>query len=112
MDSQCTSVTKLSTEEATKADKENNADIEVAISILKSGKETEVITCYELPAAKMVKTVHKDPYREEGTTYARLFAWLKANNKTIVAPIREIYLNEPNEVSEDELLIEIFAPID
>lgn len=101
-----------SAEEATKADKENNADIEVVIPILKRGKETEAITCYELPAAKMVKTLHKGPYREEGATYEKLFAWLETNNKTIVAPIREVYLNDPHEVSEDELLIEIYAPID
>ncbi|MCW4021632.1 MAG: GyrI-like domain-containing protein [Candidatus Bathyarchaeota archaeon] len=101
-----------SAEEAIKADKENNADVEVVIPILKRGRETEVITCYELPAAKMVKTLHKGPYREEDATYEKLFAWLEANNKKIVAPIREIYLNDPHEVSEDELLIEIFAPID
>ncbi|MFZ7137149.1 MAG: GyrI-like domain-containing protein [archaeon] len=101
-----------SAEKATKADKENNADVEVVIPILKRGRETEVITCYELPAAKMVKTLHKGPYREEDATYEKLFAWLEANNKKIVAPIREIYLNDPHEVSEDELLIEIYAPID
>ena len=103
---------ETSAEEATKADKENNADVEVVIPILKRGKESEVISCYELPAAKMVKTLHKGPYREEGATYEKLFAWLEANNKTIVAPIREVYLNDPHEVSEDELLIEIYAPID
>jgi len=103
---------ETSVEEATKADKENKADVEVAIPILERGKETEEMTCYELPAAKMVKTLHNGPYREEGTTYEKLFAWLKANNKTIVGPIREIYLNDPHEVSEDNLLIEIYTPID
>ncbi|MCW4015933.1 MAG: GyrI-like domain-containing protein [Candidatus Bathyarchaeota archaeon] len=99
-------------EDATKADKEGTADVEVAIPILKRGKETKEITCYKLPAAKMVKTVHKGPYREEGTTYERLFVWLEKNKKTITGPIREIYLNDPHEVSEEELLIEIYAPID
>ena len=103
---------ETSVEEATKADKENKADVEVAIPILERGKETEEMTCYELPSAKMVKALHKGPYREEGTTYEKLFAWLKANNKTIVGPIREIYLNDPHEVSEDNLLIEIYTPID
>ena len=103
---------ETSPEEAIKADNENNADVEVVIPILERGKETEVITCYELTAAKMVKTLHKGPYREEGTTYEKLFAWLKENNKNIIAPIREVYLNDPHEVSENELLIEIYAPID
>ncbi|PVX23405.1 MAG: transcriptional regulator [Candidatus Bathyarchaeum sp.] len=103
---------ETSVETATKADKEGNANVEVAIPILERGKETDEITCYELPAAKMVKTVHKGPYREEGATYEKLFAWLEENNKTITGPMREIYLNDPHAVSEDDLLIEIYAPID
>ena len=96
---------ETSVEEATRADKEGNADVEVAIPILKRGKETDEITCYELPAAKMVKTLHKGPYREEGATYEKLFAWLKKNNKTIFGPMREIYVKDPHVVSEEELLI-------
>jgi AraC family transcriptional regulator len=102
---------ELSAEEAVKADKEGNADVEVAVPIAMCGEETEEITCYELPAAKMAKIVHKGPYQEETATYEKLFAWLAKNNKTIVAPFREIYLNDPHEVSEEELLIEIYAPI-
>jgi AraC family transcriptional regulator len=103
---------EMSAEEAVKADKENNADVEVAVPIAQRGKETEEITCYELPSAKMAKIIHKGPYQEETATYEKLFAWLEKNNKTIVGPFREIYLNDPHEVSEEELLIEIYAPID
>ena len=101
-----------SAEEAMQADKENNADVEVAVPIAQRGKETEEITCYELPAAKMAKIIHKGPYQQETATYEKLFAWLEKNNKTVVAPFREIYLNDPHEVPEEELLIEIYAPID
>lgn len=99
-------------EDATKADKEGNADVDVAVPILKWGKETDDISCYELSSAKMVKTVHKCPYREEGATYEKLFAWLEKNDKTVMGPMREIYLNDPHAVSEEGLLIEIYAPID
>jgi effector-binding domain-containing protein len=100
-----------SPEEAMKADKENNADVEVAVPIAQRGKETEEITCYELPAAKMAKIVHKGPYQKETGTYLKLFAWLEKNKKPVVGPMREIYLNDPHEVPEEELLIEIYAPI-
>ena len=100
-----------SVEEAEKADKENNADVEVVVPIAQRGKETEEITCYELPAAKMAKILHKGPYQEQTATYLKLFAWLEKNNKKIVAPMREIYLNSPFEVPEKELLTEIYAPI-
>jgi effector-binding domain-containing protein len=101
-----------SAEEAVAADKAGTADVEVAVPILARGKETDQITCYELPAAKMVKTIHKGPYKEETATYMKLFAWLEQNNKTITGPMREIYLNDPHEVPEEELLVEIYAPID
>ena len=81
------------------------------VPIAQRGKETEEITCYELPAAKMAKILHKGPYREETATYLKLFAWLEKNKKPIVAPMREIYLNDPHEVPEEELLVEIYAPI-
>jgi AraC family transcriptional regulator len=102
---------ETSAEEAMKADKEGTADVEVVVPIQKRGKETNEITCYELPAAKMVKTIHKGPYQEETATYAKLFAWLEKNNMSIIGPMREIYLNDPHEVSEEDLLIEIQVPI-
>jgi len=98
-------------EDALKADKEGNAEVEVAVPILKRGKETDEITCYELPKAKMVKTFHTGPYHDEGATYEKLFAWLAKNNKTVTGPTREICLNDPHEVPQEELLIEIYAPI-
>jgi effector-binding domain-containing protein len=103
---------ETSPEEAMKADKENNADVEVVVPIAQRGKETDELTCYELPAAKMAKILHKGPYQEETATYLKLFAWLEKSKKTVVGPMREIYLNDPHEVPEEELLIEIYAPIE
>ena len=88
-------------EDATKADNEGNVDVEIAVPILKRGKEPDEISCYELPSAKMVKTIHKGPYREEGAMYEKLFVWLEKNNKTIMGSMREIYLNDPHAVSEE-----------
>jgi effector-binding domain-containing protein len=65
-----------------------------------------------LQAAKMAKILHKGPYRDQTATYLKLFAWLEKNNKKIVAPMREIYLNDRHEVPEEELLVEIYAPIE
>jgi AraC family transcriptional regulator len=103
---------ETSAEEAVRADRECNADVEVLVPILKRGKETEEISCYELPGAKMAKIMHKGPYQEETATYEKLFAWLEKNNKAVMGPMREIYLNDPLEVAQEELLVEIYAPID
>ena len=60
----------------------------------------------------MARIVHKGPYEECGPTYEKLFAWIKENNKKIVGPTREVYLNDPKDVSPEEILTEILAPIE
>jgi len=60
----------------------------------------------------MAKIMHKGPYQEETATYEKLFAWLEKNNKAVMGPMREIYLNDPHEVAQEELLVEIYVPIE
>ena len=99
-------------EEAMKADQEGNADVEVAVPISNTIEETDELKCYELSGGKMAKIIHKGPYQECGPTYDKLYAWLEQNEKRIMGPIREIYLNDPRKVSPEELLTEIYAPIE
>jgi effector-binding domain-containing protein len=101
-----------SVEEARKADQEGNADVEVAVPIAEEVDGTDEIKCYELPGGKMARIVHKGPYEECESAYETLFAWLGENGKTLVGPIREVYLNDPNEVPPAEILTEIYAPIE
>jgi AraC family transcriptional regulator len=99
-------------EEAMKAHKENNADVEVVVPIAMRGRETDEITCYELPAAKMAKICHEGPYEDETTTHKRLVDWLEQNKKTVTGPMREICLIDPHKRGKKEMRIEIYAPID
>lgn len=101
-------------EDAQKADTGENADIEVAFPIsefveINGDEETRV---YELPGGKMAKIVHKGPYEECTRTYEKLFSWITENGKRISGPIREVYLNDPGEVQPEEILTEIYAPLD
>ncbi|HWQ48967.1 MAG TPA: GyrI-like domain-containing protein [Methanosarcina sp.] len=101
-------------EEAQKADIEENADIEVVFPISEfiETAEDEEIRVYELPGGKMAKIVHKGPYEECTLTYEKLFSWIAENGKRIVGPVREVYLNDPREVQPEEILTEIYAPLD
>jgi effector-binding domain-containing protein len=94
-----------------KADQEGKADIEIAFPILQEIEETEEIKCYELQGGTMAKIIHKGPYEKCAPTYEKLFLWIEQNGKTITGPIREIYLNDPQEVGIKEALTEIYAPI-
>jgi len=99
-------------EEVKKADEEGNADVEVVVPIASEIEGTDEIKCYELPGGTMAKIIHKGPYEACEPTYQKLYAWLEENNKKITGPIREVYLNDPREVTPEETLTEIYAPID
>ncbi|MFA5363571.1 MAG: GyrI-like domain-containing protein [Candidatus Bathyarchaeia archaeon] len=103
---------EMSPQEAQKADSQGTADVEVVVPVAQRGKETKEIKCYELAGGKMAKILHKGPYEAETATYQKLMQWLEENNKTVTGPMREIYLNDPREVSPQDLLIEIYAPIE
>jgi effector-binding domain-containing protein len=105
---------EISIEEVQKAEKDGNADIEVAVPISGSSGITgdQEIKEYELPGGRMAKIVHKGPYEACGPTYEKLFTWIAEKGKRITGPIREVYLNDPREVPPEEILTEIYAPLD
>ncbi len=103
---------EVTAEKVKEADKNGTANVEVAAPIANKIPETDEIACYTLPGGKMAKTVHKGPYQDCEQTYEKLVKWLDENGKKITGPIREVYLNDPREVGEEETLTEIYAPID
>lgn len=99
-------------EEAHMADQEGNADLEVAIPVEGEVEDTEEVKYYELPGSTMAKVTHKGPYEECGAAYEKLFAWLAANGRNVIGPTREVYLNDPRQVPPEEILTEIYVPVD
>jgi effector-binding domain-containing protein len=103
---------EMTIEDVKKADEEGNADIEVVVPISAPIKESDEVKCYELPGGTMAKIIHKGPYEACEPTYLKLYAWIEENNKKITGPTREAYLNDPKEVTPEETLTEIYAPIE
>ncbi|MBE9513679.1 MAG: GyrI-like domain-containing protein [Chloroflexi bacterium] len=103
---------EMGAEEAMKADKEGTADVEVAVPVSGRVEGSDEVSCYELAGGKMAKTVHKGPYQDCGPIYENLFAWLAENGKEIAGPTREVYLNDPNEVPQAEILTDMYVPIE
>ncbi|KGK99679.1 MerR family transcriptional regulator [Methanococcoides methylutens] len=92
--------------------KENDADIEVSLPISGNlGLETPSITLKTLPAIKAVSVIHKGPYQEVDVAYSRIFEYMAENGMEQAGPSRALYLNDPNDVSEEELLTEVQVPI-
>ena len=103
---------ETSVEEAEKANHQGTADVEIAVPVDRATEDTDEIRCYELPGGTMAKVVHKGRYEACTATYEKLFAWIGENGKRIIGRIREAYLNDPRETPPEELLTEVYAPIE
>jgi AraC family transcriptional regulator len=59
-------------------------------------------------------TTHHGPYTTIGDTYSKLCGqWIPRNNRRFrAAPCFEIYLNDPESTEPDELLTDIYAPLE
>jgi effector-binding domain-containing protein len=98
-------------EEATRADAEGNADVEVVIPVRGEVEGTEEVKSYELPGGQMAKIIHKGPYDAVGPTYEALFKWLEENSKKIMGPFREVYVSDPRNTPPEQLVTVIYVPI-
>ena len=97
--------------EAMKANEQANADVEVVVPVGKKVTGTDRVTCYELPGGQMARILHKGPYEKSAPAYKALFTWIAENHRHVVGPTREVYVNDPKKVPQEDILTEIYAPI-
>jgi len=89
----------------------SDIDMEAAVptaSVLESKGDIEA---KELPGCMVAFVMHKGPYQEMEPAYEAIADFVKENGYKYSGPPREIYLNDPGEVSQSELLTEIQFPI-
>jgi AraC family transcriptional regulator len=65
----------------------------------------------EVPSYHVVSTVYKGPYGQAAQIYQALIKYAVENSYDIVGPVTEIYINNPMEVPESELLTEVQFPV-
>jgi AraC family transcriptional regulator len=102
---------EISHEAVSDANKKGCATIEVAWPVSGTARGTDEMKIYEMSGGKMVHTIHHGPYDSCERTYERLFAWINERGLRISGPIREIYPNDPREVSPDAIITEIYVPV-
>lgn len=81
-------------------------DTEVAIPIAERVKGTR-----ELAGGVCAKGVHKGPYSELPSTYAKIVQWLDKEGYKVVAPPYEIYVTDPEQTAPEEYVTEIYFPV-
>jgi effector-binding domain-containing protein len=65
----------------------------------------------ELPGGPAAVTVHRGPYAEIGPAYHTVSGWVADHGHELAGGPREVYLNDPRQVAEADLLTEVQWPI-
>ena len=84
---------------------------EIGIAFAGNATGKGKINIKKVPAHQLVSAVYKGPYGEAAKIYQSIIEYAMKNDYQITGPVKEIYLNNPLEVSEDELLTEVQFPI-
>ena len=93
--------------------REKDATMECAAPItgriVLSDPEMEVRT---LPGGKVLSLIHTGTYAKLHEAWSRIGAYAEEKEFVFNGPHREVYLNDPNVVKEEELLTELQIPVD
>ncbi|MGA7229294.1 MAG: MerR family transcriptional regulator [Acidimicrobiia bacterium] len=92
-------------------DEETPGVIEMCIPIEAAIDDDERVYHATVAGGPVAATVHRGAYAEIGPAYHTLSGWIQEHGHAISGPPREIYLNDPTQVGEDEQLTEIDWPI-
>lgn len=93
-------------------DEETEGDIEMCIPVSGQIESAGDVESKVVSGGPVAALVHKGAYDELGPAYHALSTWITEHGHQFAGPPRETYLNDPTEVSVDELLTEVVWPID
>jgi effector-binding domain-containing protein len=92
--------------------KETDADIETALPFTgRVNIDDPAMKERTLPAVQVVSAIYKGPYDGVEVGYSRLFEYMTEHGLEIAGESRSLYINDPDEVSEEDLLTEVQIPI-
>lgn len=93
----------------------NEADFEVEPAVPVAGPvDTEGDIVYHvLPAVRAATAMHMGPYDGMKDTYEAMLEWFAAEGLKPLAPMWEIYLNDPDQVEKpEEIMTRIVWPVE
>ncbi|MBI5680331.1 MAG: GyrI-like domain-containing protein [Methanobacterium sp.] len=88
-----------------------NLKYEMGIAFIGEAPGNGRVNIKNIPDHQAVSTVYKGPYGEAAQIYQTIIEYAMENNYQIAGPVKEIYLNDPMEVTENELLTEVQFPV-
>ena len=64
-----------------------------------------------VPAGRFATVLHKGPYESIPAAYGLLFTWLAQQQIQPAGPPMEVYLSDPTETAEADLITEVRVPL-
>jgi effector-binding domain-containing protein len=86
-------------------------DLIICMPVASGAVAGEGIALEEIPGGHVASVTHVGPYTDVPNAYEALFGWVKENGREPAGAAREVYLNDPKDVPESELLVEIDIPL-
>jgi effector-binding domain-containing protein len=86
-------------------------EMELCVPVSRLLESKGEIVAREVPGGLAAVTLHKGPYSTVEPAYSDLDAWVKENGYRYAGPAREVWLNDPSQVAEADLLTEISFPV-
>lgn len=98
--------------EAIDADRRGGATaVEVAVPVNGRFRPTTELLRRKLNGGPVARLVFRGPRSGSGVHYERLFSWIFENGCQITGGFREIFLNSPRDVEEEDYLTELQVPV-
>lgn len=92
-------------------DEETDGDLELCIPVGGEIEDDTVVSSRRIPGGTVAVTEHRGPYLEIAPAYHVLTAWVAEHSHEATGPPREIYLNDPQIVSPEELVTRVELPV-
>ncbi|MGB7859289.1 MAG: MerR family transcriptional regulator [Acidimicrobiia bacterium] len=92
-------------------DEETDGDIEICVPVNTAFDGDGQVYTRELEGGAMATAIHHGPYEEIAPAYHTITGWISEHGHEIAGPPREIYLNDPQTVTPEELLTRVEFPI-
>ncbi|MCK9581988.1 MAG: MerR family transcriptional regulator [Methanoregula sp.] len=93
--------------------REKDATVECVVPITgKVAVSDPAIDVHTLPGGTCLSLIYKGPYTGLHGAWSRIGTYAEEREFAATGPHREVYLNDPNLVSDEELLTELQIPID
>lgn len=86
-------------------------DVEIGVPVRTTLNGKGDVTACEIPAGQYATCIHVGPYSELKATYASLSNWIQENGYAVTGIAYEIYLNDPTQVSEEQLETQLLFPL-